>query len=81
MGGATLSGSGRAIEIPDGGMPERSNGAVSKTVVPLAGYRGFESHSLRQLRSNMPLVQIVRETAAERSHIPTNGKRYPPPLL
>ena len=29
-----------------GGMPERSNGAVSKTVVPF-GYRGFESHFLR----------------------------------
>ena len=29
-----------------GGVPEWSNGAVSKTVVPY-GYRGFESHSLR----------------------------------
>ena len=31
-----------------GGVPEWSNGAVSKTVVP-SGYRGFESHSLRQI--------------------------------
>jgi hypothetical protein len=29
-------------------VPERSNGAVSKTVVPLAGDRGFESLPLRQ---------------------------------
>ena len=31
-----------------GEVPERSNGAVSKTVVPLAGDRGFESLPLRQ---------------------------------
>ncbi len=31
----------------DGGVPEWSNGAVSKTVVRYA-YRGFESHPLRQ---------------------------------
>ena len=31
-----------------GGVPERSIGAVSKTVVPF-GYRGFESHPLRHL--------------------------------
>ena len=30
-----------------GEVPERSNGAVSKTVVPLAGDRGFESLPLR----------------------------------
>jgi hypothetical protein len=29
-------------------VPERSNGAVSKTVVPLTGDRGFESLPLRQ---------------------------------
>ena len=32
-----------------GEVPERSNGAVSKTVVPLAGDRGFESLPLRHL--------------------------------
>ena len=32
----------------DGEVPERSIGAVSKTVVPLAGDRGFESLPLRQ---------------------------------
>ena len=31
-----------------GEVPERSNGAVSKTVVPLAGDRGFESLPLRR---------------------------------
>jgi hypothetical protein len=30
-----------------GGVPERLNGAVSKTVVPRLGDRGFESHPLR----------------------------------
>ncbi len=32
-----------------GGVPERLNGTVSKTVDPLCGVRGFESHPLRQL--------------------------------
>ena len=37
------------IELSDRGeVPERSNGAVSKTVVPLSGDRGFESLPLRQ---------------------------------
>ena len=31
-----------------GEVPERPIGAVSKTVVALAGYRGFESHPLRR---------------------------------
>ena len=35
-----------------GEVPERSNGAVSKTVVPLTGDRGFESLPLRQPRFN-----------------------------
>src|SRR5256885_2286752 len=34
----------------DGEVPERSNGAVSKTVVLLAGDRGFESLPLRHLK-------------------------------
>src|SRR5580700_10570578 len=34
----------------DGEVPERSNGAVSKTVVLFAGDRGFESLPLRHLR-------------------------------
>jgi hypothetical protein len=33
----------------NGEVPERSIGAVSKTVVPLTGDRGFESLPLRQL--------------------------------
>ncbi len=32
-----------------GEVPERTNGAVSKTVEPFAGLRGFESHPLRQI--------------------------------
>ncbi len=39
---------------PFGGVPEWSNGAVSKTVVPY-GYRGFESLPLRQ---NLPRNQV-----------------------
>ena len=35
-------------ESEAGGVPERPIGAVSKTVVPFTGYRGFESHPLRQ---------------------------------
>ncbi len=34
-------------------MPEWSIGAVSKTVVPCEGHRGFESHPLRQLSLNV----------------------------
>jgi hypothetical protein len=37
----------RAPPRPAGEVPERSNGAVSKTVVPFAGDRGFESLPLR----------------------------------
>ena len=36
-----------------GEVPERSNGAVSKTVVPLAGDRGFESLPLRHFRTEL----------------------------
>jgi hypothetical protein len=43
-----------------GEVPERSNGAVSKTVVPLAGDRGFESLPLRQSIAN----QLRRLTEA-----------------
>ena len=38
----------RRCRCSDGEVPERSNGAVSKTVVPFAGDRGFESLPLRQ---------------------------------
>ena len=43
-----------------GEVPERSNGAVSKTVVPLAGDRGFES---------LPLRQMLRRSVLERSFV------------
>ena len=43
----------RRTEFP-GGVPEWLNGAVSKTVVRLTAYRGFESHPLR-LQSAIPL--------------------------
>src|SRR5262245_47194392 len=39
----------------NGEVPERSNGAVSKTVVPLTGDRGFESLPLRQITENLRL--------------------------
>jgi hypothetical protein len=42
----------------DGEVPERSNGAVSKTVVLLAGDRGFESLPLRHLGS-YPLKSVT----------------------
>ena len=38
----------KSLQPFNGEVPERSNGAVSKTVVPLAGDRGFESLPLRQ---------------------------------
>ena len=34
---------------PQGGMAERTNATVLKTVRPFAGSRGFKSHSLRQI--------------------------------
>ncbi len=49
--GSLLSRPGRYCALflrPRGEVPEWSNGAVSKTVVPY-GYRGFESHPLRHL--------------------------------
>ena len=43
MDGAILG-----IMLAIGEVPEWTIGAVSKTVVALAGYRGFESHPLRR---------------------------------
>ena len=42
-----------------GEVPERSNGAVSKTVVPLAGDRGFESLPLRQFDNIRPDINTI----------------------
>ena len=39
-------------------MPERLNGAVSKTVVARKGYRGFESHSLRLVNPSFTVRPI-----------------------
>jgi hypothetical protein len=49
LAGRPLSGLGTSsrIRVINGEVPERSIGAVSKTVVPFAGYRGFESLPLR----------------------------------
>src|SRR4051794_19695936 len=48
-----------------GEVPERSNGAVSKTVVLLAGDRGFESLPLRQpdadARPSRPAERLATE--------------------
>ena len=38
--------------MADGGMPERPNGAVSKTAVPRKGHRGFKSHFLRHSKGH-----------------------------
>src|SRR5215469_15733150 len=60
IGGAIPSRCLARIELSYcGEVPERSNGAVSKTVVPLTGDRGFESLPLRQrvLRVELPKVQ------------------------
>ena len=40
-----------ALPTP-GEMPERSNGAVSKTVDPFTGVPGFESLSLRWIKKH-----------------------------
>ena len=45
-----------------GGVPERLNGAVSKTVVRLSAYRGFESHPLR---TSLPGQGGVRPEAGD----------------
>ena len=37
-------------------MPERPNGAVSKTVVSSNGHRGFKSHSLRHANTTRRLT-------------------------
>jgi hypothetical protein len=51
FGGGSLVGDASdafsACDCVPGEVPERSIGAVSKTVVPFAGYRGFESLPLR----------------------------------
>jgi hypothetical protein len=55
FGGGSLVGDASdafsACDCVPGEVPERSIGAVSKTVVPFAGYRGFESLPLRQTSS------------------------------
>src|SRR5690349_13310509 len=47
-----------------GEVPERSNGAVSKTVVPLAGDRGFESLPLRHtpISTHLQLFRFRRRS-------------------
>ena len=41
---------------PQGGMAERTNATVLKTVRPFAGSRGFKSHSLRQMLLSLEMV-------------------------
>jgi hypothetical protein len=47
-----------------GEVPERSNGAVSKTVVPLTGDRGFESLPLRHFRTELGTPRTAGFTPA-----------------
>ena len=63
--------------LVDGEVPERSNGAVSKTVVPY-GHPGFESLSLRQLYdTNARLVNLgiheignrLKSNSFDRNHL------------
>ena len=51
-----------------GEVPERSNGAVSKTVVPLTGDRGFESLPLRHFAAALHRRswRVARHSAARR---------------
>ena len=51
-----------------GEVPERSIGAVSKTVVPFTGYRGFES---------LPLRQTTRKTLNRQK--PPSNQGFPEP--
>jgi hypothetical protein len=57
-----------------GEVPERSNGAVSKTVVPLTGDRGFESLPLRQ----PPSRPARRDTDAFASWMKKQRRTTPP---
>ena len=53
-------------------MPERLNGAVSKTVdLRTPGVRGFESHPLRQVIEDMEKVLKARENL--RNYLAKNG--------
>src|SRR5215472_1031957 len=54
-----------------GEVPERSNGAVSKTVVPLTGDRGFESLPLRQ---RVLLVELPKVQACARGIVMDNPR-------
>jgi hypothetical protein len=52
-------------------VPERSNGAVSKTVVPFTGYRGFESLPLRHPTPEREMLSgdcLGPSTAVSRDH-------------
>jgi hypothetical protein len=51
-----------------GEVPERSNGAVSKTVVLLAGDRGFESLPLRQFLVRRSFANVRRPSQKLDNH-------------
>src|SRR5262245_28643466 len=59
-----------------GEVPERSNGAVSKTVVLLAGDRGFESLPLRQI-IDLP-IRFLFHTRSMRSTGEPSDSVLPP---
>lgn len=62
--------------VPNGGMPEWTIGAVSKTVVPF-GYQGFESLSLRKAkRAGLgPALMVWEKTGKARFHRPSQTIR------
>ncbi len=63
----------------DGEVPERSNGAVSKTVVPLTGDRGFESLPLRQPPRRRPREKPHTRAALRRFGRPRSKGAPGPP--
>jgi hypothetical protein len=50
--------------MSSGGVPERSNGAVLKTVARRKACRGFESHPRRSKQANPPCLSRFEVLAA-----------------
>jgi hypothetical protein len=72
----------KPIHLPTGKMAERSNAAVSKTVVRLSADRGFESPSFRNkskpAKAGFFISKYFKNELPQYTHWIING--FPPPL-
>ena len=64
--------------IADGGLPERPNGAVSKTVVSSNGHRGFKSHTLRHAERRRLGIVAAGRSPKKGSHDGSAIRRHSP---